>query len=114
MTWDVTVSDTMAESYLSSASTLAGSVAENAANRNTNRSPLLTPASRWPWKLSDPSPINTKGVEFSNILCHRPTAHSGDMRETVFLFQRLSLTIQRFNTVCFQGSFNSTLADSDT
>ena len=59
-------------------------------------------------------PINTKGVEFFNILGRRLTARSGDARETVFLFQRLSLTIQRFNAVCFQGSFNSTLTDSDT
>jgi hypothetical protein len=59
-------------------------------------------------------PINTKGVEFFNILGPRLTAHSGDMRQTTFLFRRLSLTVQRFNAVCFKGSFSSTHADSDT
>ena len=115
MTWDVTVTDTMAESYLSSASTIAGSVAENAADRKELKyQSLATTHTFIPLAFETLGPINTKGVEFFNILGRRLTAHSGDTRETVFLFQRLSLTIQRFNAVCFQGSFNSTLVDSDT
>ena len=115
MTWDVTVTDTMAESYLSSASAIAGSVAENAADRKELKyQSLATTHTFIPLAFETLGPINTKGVEFFNILGRRLTAHSGDTRETVFLFQLLSLTIQRFNAVCFQGSFNSTLADSDT
>jgi len=32
---------------------------------------------------------------------------SGDARETSYLFQRLALTIQRFNAVAFRGTFNT-------
>ena len=91
------------------------SVAENAANRKELKyQSLATTHTFIPLAFETLGPINTKSVKFFNILGRRHTAHSGDMRETVFLFQRLSLTIQRFNAVCFQGSFSSTLADSDT
>jgi hypothetical protein len=44
----------------------------------------------------------------------RLTASTGDMQETCFWFQRLSLTVQHFNAICFQGSFHSNLADFDS
>jgi hypothetical protein len=53
-------------------------------------------------------------IIFLNQLGRRLSACTGDMRETSFLLQRLSLTIQRFNTICFQGSFCFNLADFDT
>jgi len=30
---------------------------------------------------------------------------TGDTRETSHLYQRISITIQRFNAIAFQGSF---------
>ena len=78
MTWDVTVTDT---SYLSSASTLAGSVAENASNRKELKyQSLATTQAFIPLVFETLGPINTKGVEFFNILGRRLTAHSGDMQ----------------------------------
>ena len=41
------------------------------------------------------------------------TASSGDLRETSFLFQHLSILIQRFNSVLTQESFISTDEDPD-
>ena len=52
-------------------------------------------------------PINSKGVDFFNTLGRRISACTGNMWETAFLFQRLSLTIQRFNAICFSGSWNT-------
>ena len=59
-------------------------------------------------------PINSKVVVFFNQLVGRLTACTGDMRETSFLFQRLSVTVQRFNAICFQDSFRLNLADFDS
>jgi len=38
---------------------------------------------------------------------------SVDMHETIYLFQCLSTTIQRFNAISFNGSFCVTNADPD-
>jgi hypothetical protein len=57
-------------------------------------------------------PINAKGADFLRDLGRRLSAITGDKRETSFLFQRLSICIQRFNSICFQGSFSHP-ADSD-
>ena len=59
-------------------------------------------------------PINSKGVDFFSTLGGRISACSDDVRETAFLFQRLSLTIQRFNAVCFNGSFCLKNTDPDS
>ena len=40
-------------------------------------------------------------------LGHRITALSGDSREISFLFQRVSVLVQRFNSVLLQESFTS-------
>ena len=59
-------------------------------------------------------PIHFKGVVFLNQLGNRLAVSTGDTRETSFLFHRLSLTIQRFNVICFNGSFALNNADNDS
>ena len=59
-------------------------------------------------------PINFKDVILLNQLSHRLAAITGDTRETSFLFQRPSLTIQRFNATCFNGSFAFNNADHNS
>ena len=106
MTWDVTVTDTLAESYLLATSSTAGAAAEGAADRKELKyqSFALT-HSFIPMTFETFGPINSNGVDFFNTLGRRISACTSDMRETAFLFQRLSLTIQRFNTGCFNGCF---------
>ena len=43
----------------------------------------------------------------------RLTSLSGDPRETSFLFQRLSMIVQRFNSALIMDSFCSTDEDGD-
>ena len=50
-------------------------------------------------------PINNSGIDFIKDLGKRLTLNTGDIRETAFLFKRLSTTIQRFNVVAFRGTF---------
>ena len=42
-----------------------------------------------------------------SALGHRISPNADDPRETYFLFQRLSVAIQRFNAVCFANSFGN-------
>ena len=50
-------------------------------------------------------PINDKGLEFLEELGRRMTEATGDSRESIYLFQRLSVCTQRFNAVAFRGAF---------
>jgi len=53
-------------------------------------------------------PINVVGLEFISELGHRISRVTDDPRETSFLFQRISLAIQRFNGVIFSNSIRHT------
>jgi len=50
-------------------------------------------------------PWNIAGFQFLNELGRRISQESDDSRECALLFQRLSMTIQRFNAVAIQGTF---------
>ena len=107
MTWDVTVTYTLAESYLQATSSSAGGAEEGAVNRKELKYQSLARTHTFiPLAFETFVPINSEGVLFLNQLGRRLTANTGDLRETAFLFQRLSVTIQRFNAICFNGSFS--------
>ena len=52
-------------------------------------------------------PINTKALSFLADLGRRIALVTGDPREGSFLFKRLSITVQRFNSVCFKGALTT-------
>ena len=64
-----------------------------------------TCSSRLLWKNF--GPINESAVQFLNDLGHRITSVSTDDKEAQFLFQRLSIALQRFNTILLHESFGS-------
>ena len=57
--------------------------------------------------------INSDGLEFLGDLGRRITQVTDDIRESSFLFQRLSLLIQRYNAVAIQGTFAHTTAEDE-
>ena len=63
-----------------------------------------TCSSRLLWKLWAHQRI---GCEFLNDLGHRITSVSNDDKEAQFLFQRLSIALQRFNAILLHESFES-------
>ena len=67
-----------------------------------------------PLALETLGPINSKGRSFLSDLGRRITAVTGDPREGAFLFQRLSIAIRRFNSVCFQDTFIRATVDDET
>jgi hypothetical protein len=56
-------------------------------------------------------PVDAGGAAFLDAIGRKITQRTGDLRETSFLWQRLSVTLQRFNAVCFRDTFNLELLD---
>ena len=106
LTWDVTVADTVAPSYLSTTSNQTGGAAELAeARKNAKYIQLMQSYHFVPLAFETMGPINAKGLAFLADLGRLLGQISGDPRETSFLFQRLSVVIQRFNAVAFHSTF---------
>ena len=105
-TWDVTVTSTLADSYVNSSAESAGAAAELAATRKTAKYTSL-PASHsfHPIALETHGPINHSAVDFLTDLGHRISSVTGEEREKQFLFQRIAVVLQRFNAVLLHDSF---------
>jgi len=58
-------------------------------------------------------PLNASALNFLSEVGRRSTSLSADSRETSFLFQRLSMIMQRFNSALVVDSFCSTDEDPE-
>jgi hypothetical protein len=113
LTWDVTVIDTIADSYLASTSTIAGGAAEIAAARKCDKYNILARTYEFcPIAFETLGPINEAGSQLLFELGRRISAITGDAREHSFLLQRISIAIQRCNAVSFRGCFVDTSDDT--
>src|SRR6218665_1667536 len=56
-------------------------------------------------------PINETGITFVADIGRLLAQATDEARETSFIFQRLSVTIQRFNAVAFAGTFSAPLPE---
>lgn len=111
--WDVTVIDTLADSYLHLTSKAAGSAAELASDRKDLKYTGLSSSFQFiPLAFETMGPMNKEAITFISELGRRTSKSTGEPRETAFLFQRLSVLIQRFNAVSFANSFAPTDADT--
>ena len=103
--WDVTVADTLAPSHLPFTALTPGKAADIVAGRKETKYASLTPAYLFvPLAFETMGPIHDKALSFIIELGKRLTLCSGDQHEGAFLLQRLSMAIQRFNRICFEGS----------
>ena len=60
-----------------------------------------------------PGAINSSGVEFLSELGRHLAETTGERRSCEFLFQRLSVAVQRYNSVAFRGTFGYFLLHAD-
>ena len=103
--WDATCHDTFASSYSPSATREAGAVAALAEERKTAKYAHLNPTHAF-----TPVAIETSGVfgpqtmAFLKELGQRLAQASGDERSTTYLFQRLSVAVQRGNSASVLGT----------
>jgi len=86
--------------------TLPGLVADQAATRKSAKYVDFTAAYIFqPIAVENLGPINASELDFVSNLGQKLSCLSGDDREAQFLFQRISVTIQRFNSVLLHDSF---------
>jgi hypothetical protein len=112
VTWDVTVVNPLAQSYLHSggADFTPGAAAERAAaNKVAKYSKLPAGFYFQPVAFECLGAINSSGQEFLCDIGHHIAELSGERRSTEFLFQRVSVAIQRYNSVAFRGTFSNAL-----
>jgi len=57
--------------------------------------------------------ISNGGIDFLSHLRRRITQITDDHRESAFLFQRLSVLIQRYNAVAVLGTFTHTTLEDE-
>ena len=109
LTWDVTVADTLAATYLASVSTTADSVAEGAASRKDNKYSAFAQSHVCvALAIEALGPINFKGLKLLSELGDRLTAATDDPREASFLFQRILILIPAFQRCLLSGHFHPT------
>jgi len=106
VTWDVTVVCPLAESYIGNSATNAGSAAEAAATRKAAKYAGLERTHIFqPVALENLGTMNASAYGFLAGFGHKISAISGDDCETCYLFQRISVLIQRFNATLLHDSF---------
>ena len=104
--WDVSIADTRALSYTAISSVSASLVAEQSSARKLAKySELAINHIFIPIAIEACGPLCAEALTFLSELGRRISVITGDMRETTFLFQRLTIAIQRFNCILFKISF---------
>ena len=110
LTWDVAVVSTLAASYLSSSARSAGTAADLAVSRKEAKYTSLTNSYIFqPIAVESHGSFSASSLSFLTTLGERLTGTTGDLREMSYLFQRLSVIAQRFNSVLIHESFVSEL-----
>jgi len=90
-------------------SSIAASAAEAAAKRKEAKHIEICRSHHFfPIAIETFGPINEIGSAFISALGHRISLVTDDRHETFFLFQSLSVAVQRFNAVSFTNSFGNT------
>ena len=109
LTWDVTVAHTLADSYVSATARSGGAAAEQAAGRKIAKYDLLAQTGRLfqPITAETLGPVNQSSIAFFSELGRKIVSISGDNQEPSFLFQHISITVQRFNSILPHNSFSS-------
>ena len=98
----------MATSHLDRTSFAAGATAEHAAElKMAKYADLLQYYDFVAVAVETFGAWSTSALDFIKSLGRRITEVTGEKLETAYLLQRLSVTIQRCNAVCFAGSFKS-------
>jgi hypothetical protein len=106
LTWDVTVIDTLAPSNLNHSVHLSGSAAEAAAELKIRKySALATSHHFVPFAIETLGPICKTASDLISEISLRSSERSGEPRESAFLFQKLSIAVQRGNCAALHSTF---------
>ena len=105
LVWDFTCPDTLAASHLNRAVVSPGTVANDAEDRKTAKYLTLAPLYSFkPIAVETLGALGDCATDFLQNLGHRISVTTGEPRSSQFLFQRLSVAIQRGNAACVIGT----------
>jgi hypothetical protein len=108
LVWDVTVVDTLADSYVLKSSEVSGSAVEMACKRKHSKYSSII-SSNYVFKglaFETLGPWCKEAIDFINVIGNRLIAESGNSKSKKFLFERISLAIiQRGNAASIRGTF---------
>jgi len=106
LTWDVTAVSTPAEAYAVFAAQEAGAAAELAVSRKNSKYSLLSQSYHFqPIAVETSGVIDCSAIDIPTALGRRISSSRSVERESLFLFQRISVTMQRFNVILLHNSF---------
>ena len=109
MAWDVTVPDTYAQSHLDSISLQAGAAADNAAiTKKTKYTGITNSHIFIPVAIETGGSWNAEATELIQDIGKRIKIINGEPRETAYLFQCISVAIQKGNALAYQSTFQTT------
>ena len=112
LVWDVTAVSPLAASYVDRAATDASTVVDMAATRKTETYLTLSSAYRFePIAVENLGVFSFTTLNFISQLCRRICVHTGDVRETLYVFQRSSIMLQCFNSVLLHDTLPVDLPD---
>ena len=104
----MTVVHTLAASYVSQSAVQAASAATAASERKSAKYSSLSRLSSshifCPVAIETLGPLADEAQHFLTEIGRRATRCTADPREAAFLYQRISVAIQRFNAVCLANS----------
>ena len=105
MVWDATVVDSLASSYRAVAVTSSGAVAAGAEVRKESKYCQLSHSYHFvPLAIESLGAIGPKSWSLVRDLGRRIMNYSGEARSFSFLLQRLSVTIQRGNSILIRST----------
>ena len=106
--WDVTVPDTFAATHLPLTSITPSAAADRAATKKKMKYQLLTQTHTFtPLAVETTGAFNTEVSKFLQDIGRRCTEATGDIKETAYLFQQVSVAIQRGNALSIMGTLIS-------
>jgi hypothetical protein len=107
LVWDVTVVDTLGDSYVLKTSEVSGFAAEMACKRKHSKYSSII-SSNYIFKGLAFETLGSwwkETVDIINVIGNRLIAESGDLKSKKILFERISLAIQRGNAASIRGTF---------
>ena len=107
LAWDFTCVDSLCASYLHQSAQEAGKAAEMAEQKKKNKYSHLTDFHFIPIATETLGPFGPEAIQFIEDLGNKISNMNGDKRSKSYLFQSLSIAVQRGNGACVMGTTNS-------
>ena len=106
LAWNVTTPDTFAQLHLHNSAIQSCAAADTAAdNKVTKYAHLATSHACVPIAVETGGSWNAQAIEFVQDLGRRISEVTNEPLETQFLFQRLSMAVQRGNSIAYKSTF---------